>query len=189
MTCCRQVWQRQKLACDISFTLALLFKQHSGLDLFWWSARQRGKNWPPARTMTRQTESLSHSSQTWLRICKATHSEGLVECSCQNRGSVDEQDSWYLLSCLVVGSAVELYAGYQTQAQEWILTLLSLTGVGALSTALQRRPLLVMWLCASSRGHTVFLSLGGIPCFANCFLINQLFGKKEHFCTTFTQPA
>lgn len=83
--------QRQALACAVSFTLAFLLKQHSGLDLSWWSAIQWGKNWPPAQTTTMQIESLSHSFLAWLCTGKTTHSGGLAMCSCQNRDSVDEQ--------------------------------------------------------------------------------------------------
>lgn len=145
----KKMEQRQTLPCATSFTLALLFRQHSGLDQPWWSATLSRKGWPAAQTTTMQIESLSHSSLAWLCTCKTTHSGGSAPCSCQKRDSVDEQGSWHPLPCPVAGSAVELFAGYQARAQEWILASLPLADVGVFSAG--KAPLGYA-LCASSLG-------------------------------------
>lgn len=95
---------------------------------------------------------LNHSHiSPWLDFAYAKWPTvgGFAVCSCQNRDSVDEQDSWQLLSWLVVGSAVQLFAGCQTQVQEWILVSLSLTGVVCFLQHCKKSPS-VTWLCASS---------------------------------------
>ena len=120
-----------------------------------------------------QIESLSHSSLAWVCTCKTTHSGGLAMCSCQNRDSVDDQDSWHLLSCLVVRWGAKLFVGYQAQVQEWILVSLSWTGVGVLSTALQKKLFFVTQLCASSMGLHCLSKSCRNPLFHQLFLDQQ----------------
>lgn len=169
---------RQALAWTVSIILAFLLKQHSGLDLAWWSAIQKGKKWPPAQTTTMQTESLSHSSLAWLCTCKTTHSGDLPMYLRQKRDSVDEKSllTSPVMSCGWIRCGA-LY--WLPEVQEWILSS-TLADVGVLSTAWLEKPLLVTWLCARSIGPHYLFWLAWVSLFPwFCQLLPDLESKNS----------